>query len=94
MLRPRPPVDLLGGEPPAVGREHERRGGARDKSKLAPQLPPEPLPPARRLPVQSRSLQTVTRIVDAASLLLRSTPLDDVTTNRIAAAAADLSVIR
>jgi AcrR family transcriptional regulator len=61
------------------------------KSKLAPQLPPEPLPPARRLPVQSRSFQTVMRIVDAASSLLLSTPLDDVTTTRIAAE-ADLSV--
>ncbi len=61
------------------------------KSKLAPQLPPEPLPPARRLPVQSRSFQTVMRIVDAASSLLRTTPLDDVTTTRIAAE-ADLSV--
>ena len=61
------------------------------KSKLAPQLPPEPLPPARRLPVQSRSLQTVMRIIDAASALLCTTPLDDVTTTRIAAE-AELSV--
>ncbi len=51
----------------------------------------EPAHGPRRLPVQSRSHQTVTHIVDAASSLLRSTPLDDITTNRIAAA-ADLSI--
>src|SRR5580698_2188899 len=61
------------------------------KSKLAPQLPSEPLPPARRLPVQERSFQTVMRVIDAASSLLLTTPLEDVTTTRIAAA-ADLSV--
>lgn len=62
-----------------------------EKSKLAPQLPPEPLLPARRLPVQERSFQTVMRVIDAASSLLCYTPLEDVTTTRIAAE-ADLSV--
>jgi AcrR family transcriptional regulator len=41
----------------------------------------------RRKPVQSRSHQTVTRILDAASSLLAHMPLDDITTTRIAAAA-------
>ena len=51
-------------------------------------LPPDSAPERfRRLPVQSRSFQTVTRIVDAASSLLSHTPLDDVTTTRIAAEA-------
>ena len=40
--------------------------------------------PARRTPVQSRSQQTVARILDAASSLLTQMPLDDVTTTRIA----------
>ena len=59
--------------------------------------PPDALPepkltsPARRMPVQSRSFQTCMRIVEAASSLLRYTPLDDVTTTRIAAE-ADVSV--
>lgn len=39
------------------------------------------------MPVQSRSFQTCMRIVDAASSLLRYTPLDNVTTTRIAAEA-------
>ena len=52
---------------------------------------PEATSPARRLPVQSRSFQTCMRIIDAASSLLGYTPLDDVTTTRIAAE-ADLSV--
>ena len=52
---------------------------------------PEPTPGPRRLPVQSRSFQTCMRIIDAASSLLGYTPLDDVTTTRIAAE-ADLSV--
>jgi AcrR family transcriptional regulator len=52
---------------------------------------PEPTSPARRMPVQSRSFQTCMRIIDAASSLLCYTPLDDVTTTRIAAQ-ADLSV--
>jgi AcrR family transcriptional regulator len=41
----------------------------------------------RRLPVQSRSHQTVQRVLDAASSLLEHTPLEDVTTTRIAAEA-------
>ncbi len=45
----------------------------------------------RRLPVQSRSFQTCMRIIDAASALLRHTPLEEVTTTRIAAQ-ADLSI--
>lgn len=58
-----------------------------------PDAQPDPVPtsPARRLPVQSRSFQTCMRIVEAASSLLRYTPLDDVTTTRIAAE-ADVSV--
>lgn len=40
--------------------------------------------PGRRTPVQSRSQQTVARILDAASSLLTQMPLDDVTTTRIA----------
>jgi AcrR family transcriptional regulator len=42
---------------------------------------------ARRAPVQSRSQQTVQRILDAAGALLAHLPLDDVTTTRIAAEA-------
>lgn len=42
---------------------------------------------ARRTPVQSRSQQTVVRILDAASSLLTQMPLEDVTTTRVAAAA-------
>jgi AcrR family transcriptional regulator len=38
----------------------------------------------RRTPVQSRSHQTVARILDAASSLLTQMPLEDVTTTRIA----------
>lgn len=41
----------------------------------------------RRTPVQSRSQQTVARILDAASSLLTQMPLEDVTTTRIAAEA-------
>ncbi len=42
---------------------------------------------SRRTPVQSRSQQTVVRILDAASSLLTQMPLEDVTTTRIAAEA-------
>jgi AcrR family transcriptional regulator len=42
---------------------------------------------ARRTPVQSRSQQTVARVLDAASSLLTQMPLEDVTTTRIAAEA-------
>ena len=38
----------------------------------------------RRVPVQSRSQQTVQRVLDAASSLLEQVPLEDVTTTRIA----------
>ena len=41
----------------------------------------------RRLPMQSRSLHTVQRVLDAASSLLQQLPLEDVTTTRIAAEA-------
>ena len=41
----------------------------------------------RRTPVQSRSQQTVQRVLDAASSLLTQMPLEDVTTTRIAAEA-------
>lgn len=42
---------------------------------------------SRRTPVQGRSLQTVQRVLDAASSLLEQMPLEDVTTTRIAAEA-------
>ncbi len=41
----------------------------------------------RRRPVQSRSQNTVARVLDAASSLLMQMPLEDVTTTRIAAEA-------
>jgi AcrR family transcriptional regulator len=41
----------------------------------------------RRTPVQTRSQQTVARILDAASSLLSQLPLEDVTTTRVAAEA-------
>jgi AcrR family transcriptional regulator len=41
----------------------------------------------RRTPLQSRSQQTVQRVLDAASSLLTQMPLEDVTTTRIAAEA-------
>jgi len=41
----------------------------------------------RRTPTQTRSQQTVLRILDAASSLLEQAPLDDITTTRIAAEA-------
>jgi len=44
-------------------------------------------PSPRRTPVQSRSQQTVQRVLDAASSLLTHIPLDEVTTTRIAAEA-------
>src|SRR5277367_5142806 len=47
----------------------------------------EPSRTARRTPVQSRSQQTVQRVLDAASSLLEQMPLEDVTTTRIAAEA-------
>ena len=59
-------------------------------SKLPPKHPSantETLPLSRRTPVQSRSLQTCLRIIDAASSLLTQMPLEDVTTTRIAAEA-------
>ena len=54
-------------------------------------LAPEAPSAARRTPVQSRSHQTVVRILDAASSLLTQMPLEDVTTTRIAAE-ANLSI--
>jgi AcrR family transcriptional regulator len=52
---------------------------------LQPDLSPvETTPSARRTPVQSRSHQTVARVLDAASSLLSQMPLEDVTTTRIA----------
>jgi AcrR family transcriptional regulator len=47
----------------------------------------ETLPLSRRTPVQTRSLQTCLRILDAASSLLTQMPLEDITTTRIAAEA-------
>jgi AcrR family transcriptional regulator len=49
--------------------------------------PPTDASSARRLPVQSRSQQTVQRVLDAASTLLEEMPLEEVTTTRIAAEA-------
>jgi AcrR family transcriptional regulator len=49
-----------------------------------PQLLQELAPTPRRAPVQSRSQQTVQRVLDAASSLLGQMPLEDVTTTRIA----------
>ena len=49
--------------------------------------PNDGLPLGRRLPLQSRSLKTCLRILDAASSLLTRLPLDEVTTTRIAAEA-------
>jgi AcrR family transcriptional regulator len=46
---------------------------------------------SRRAPLQARSQQTVQRVLDAASSLLSTAPLEDITTTRIAAA-AELSV--
>lgn len=46
---------------------------------------------SRRLPLQSRSQQTVQRVLDAASSLLQRMPLEDITTTRIAAE-AELSI--
>ena len=42
---------------------------------------------SRRVPVQSRSQQTVQRVLDAASALLGQMPLEDLTTTRIASEA-------
>src|SRR5271169_5505244 len=39
---------------------------------------------SRRAPAQTRSQQTVRRVLDAASLLLRQLPLEHLTTTRIA----------
>lgn len=47
--------------------------------------PLSPLP--RRAPLQARSVHTVQRVLDAASALLSQTPLEEVTTTRIAAEA-------
>ena len=43
--------------------------------------------PARRNPVQERSQETVQRIIQAATRLLERTPIEDLTTHRIAAEA-------
>jgi AcrR family transcriptional regulator len=43
------------------------------------------LPLARRVPLQGRSQETVQRILDAASRLLETVPLAELTTSRIAA---------
>jgi AcrR family transcriptional regulator len=51
------------------------------------QLGVELVTSGRRTPTQSRSLQTVQRILDAATSLLEQVPLDDITTTRIAAEA-------
>src|SRR5271169_5398059 len=52
-----------------------------------PQLENETPAAPRRLPLQSRSHRTIQRVLDAASSLLEQTPLDDVTTTRVAAEA-------
>jgi AcrR family transcriptional regulator len=48
---------------------------------------PEAFGSPRRSPVQPRGHQTVQRVLDAASSLLEHTPLEEVTTSRIAAEA-------
>src|SRR5208282_6761755 len=53
----------------------------------APQFENEVPASPRRVPVQGRSQQTVQRVLDAASSLLGQTPLEDVTTTRVAAEA-------
>lgn len=50
-------------------------------------LTPKSLPIGRRLPTQVRAMKTCLNIVDAASSLLTQTPLEEVTTTRIAAKA-------
>lgn len=58
--------------------------------KLPPKNPSpntETLPLSRRMPLQTRSLRTCLRIVDAASALLTHMPLEEITTTRIAAEA-------
>jgi AcrR family transcriptional regulator len=50
-------------------------------------MPGEQPVSGRRSPVQSRSQQTVARVLDAASSLLSRLPLEEVTTTRIAAEA-------
>ena len=57
------------------------------KNQIDTPLATETLTPARRVPVQSRSHNTIQRILDAASSLLQQVPLEDVTTTRIAAEA-------
>jgi AcrR family transcriptional regulator len=59
----------------------------RAKKRRPTQPDTEHFPLGRRLPVQMRSLKTCLSILDAASSLLTQMPLDDVTTNRIAAEA-------
>src|ERR1700734_243055 len=54
---------------------------------LANSMTREQEPASRRTPMQSRSQQTVQRVLDAASSLLEQMPLEDVTTTRIAAEA-------
>ena len=58
-----------------------------DTSQLLQELAATP----RRAPLQSRSQQTVQRVLDAASSLLGQMPLEDVTTTRIAVE-AELSI--
>lgn len=48
-------------------------------------------PSSRRTPLQPRSIQTIQNVVDAASALLCRTPLEDLTTTRIAVE-AEISV--
>src|SRR5580704_16664343 len=54
---------------------------------LANSMTREQEPASRRTPMQSRSQNTVQRVLDAASSLLEQMPLEDVTTTRIAAEA-------
>ena len=49
--------------------------------------PTAPVAAHRRQPVQDRSLRTVARILDATSALLAHMPLEEITTNHIAAEA-------
>ncbi len=58
-----------------------------DNQRNTPQLEHEAPAAPRRPPLQPRSHRTIQRVLDAASSLLTQTPLDDVTTTRIAAEA-------
>ena len=55
-----------------------------DRKELETLLDYVTAPASRRTPLQPRSLQTIQRVVDAASSLLCRLPLEELTTTRIA----------